>query len=360
MNKLLHTAAHVIKQVNEGVIEAIVGSSNVLDRQGEIIDQGGWDIKNFQKNPVILWGHNVRGDRPPIGKALKVWKDGEGKGQKLMFKVQFDLQDSFAAEIYRKVKDGFVNTVSVGFMPMEREDNRYTKAELLELSFVPVPANPEAVVVMREMGIEAVELKDLFKQVEDDKKDVVSKNVVPFETFGMSPESEGWDGQGEIAKADVGTLKGMSAWFDSEKASDKSVYKLVHHRFSDKKAVFRGVVIAMASLMGAKGGVEIPDEDRKAVYEHLAKHYEEFGKKAPDYSMVENQVFKSLEHELHALTLDREEKHIARLVKEVISIVKAKEPKTQIPQVTQVKNALTVIETALTLTISKMSDGREV
>src|SRR5580693_1071365 len=49
------------------------------------------------------------------------------------------------------------------------------------------------------------------------------------------------------------------------------------------KANWRGVAAAMGSLMGARGGVSIPDADKKAVYSHLAKHYKEFGKEAPDY-----------------------------------------------------------------------------
>lgn len=369
MKKILHTTAHVVKQVSDGIIEAVVGSSNVLDRQGEIIDQEGWDLKNFTKNPVILWGHNVRADRPPIGKALRVWKDGENKGKKLMFKVQFDLQDSFAAEIYRKVKDGFVNTVSVGFMPMEREDNKYTKAELLELSFVPVPANPEAIVVMREMGIEPVELKDLYKTdgTDDQSQDQqsshtsakISKNVIAYEKHGVVPESENWDGQREIAKSSVDELKIISAWHDHEKVDAKGSYKLAHHRQSDKKAVFRGVASAMGLLMGARGGTDIPEADRKGVYDHLAEHYKEFSKTAPDFKFVQEQVLKQLEHETHALTLDREERHIARLVKEVIVIVKQNQS-SGTPTAEQVKQALAVIESALTLTVSKISDGKEV
>jgi len=33
--------------------------------------------------------------------------------------------------------------------------------------------------------------------------------------------------------------------------------------------------------------VDIPEEDRKAVYNHLAKHYEEFDKTPPDYAMLD-------------------------------------------------------------------------
>jgi HK97 family phage prohead protease len=162
MKQMLHTKALVVKEnISEqnGVIDAVVGSTNVLDRMGDIIDQNGWDLKDYKSNPVILWGHNVREEKPPIGKAVKVWIENKGKSSaRLMFKVQFDLLDQFAAEIFRKIKDGFLNTVSVGFLPIEWEeldpDNwfggiKYSKQQLLELSFVPVPANPQALVGLR-------------------------------------------------------------------------------------------------------------------------------------------------------------------------------------------------------------------
>src|SRR3972149_3936899 len=124
---MLHTKAEVLRdstKVEEGVINAVVGSTSIIDRMGDVIDQNGWEIDTYTKtNPVILWGHNVREERPPIGKALKVWIEGkQERSRKLMFKVKFDLQDSFAAEVFRKIKEGFVNTVSVGFLPSEWEE----------------------------------------------------------------------------------------------------------------------------------------------------------------------------------------------------------------------------------------------
>jgi phage head maturation protease len=78
-----------------------------------------------------------------------------------MFQPQFDLEDSFAKEIYRKYKDGFLNAFSVGFIPLEAEENTYTKSELLEISAVPIPANPNAIVSLSKSGMKSVEWKDL-------------------------------------------------------------------------------------------------------------------------------------------------------------------------------------------------------
>ena len=56
MDKMLHTKALLQKEnvdAENGVIDAIVGSTNVTDRMGDIIDQSGWDLKNYKSNPVI-------------------------------------------------------------------------------------------------------------------------------------------------------------------------------------------------------------------------------------------------------------------------------------------------------------------
>jgi hypothetical protein len=93
-------------------------------------------------------------------------------------------------------------------------------------------------------------------------------------------EAGGWD---LLAKA--------HAWFDPSADPDhdppheKGAYKLPHHELIDGRlrVVWNGVLSAMQVLMGARGGVEIPEGDRKEVYLHLASHYEEFEKEPPPF-----------------------------------------------------------------------------
>src|SRR5690606_9374345 len=121
-----------------------------------------------------------------------------------------------------------------------------------------------------------------------------------------------------MAKAQIADLKELCAYYDPEKSEDKSSYQLIHHRAEDKKAVWRGVASAMAILMGAKG-CSIPEADRKGVYDHLVEHYKEFEKEAPSFELIEKQVLAELEDEVHALTLDREDKHMVRLIKKILT-----------------------------------------
>ncbi len=58
------------------------------------------------------------------------------------------------------MKSGYLNTMSVAFLPIrssynaERGGVDYLEQELLEISFVSVPANPEALVVARSQGLQ--------------------------------------------------------------------------------------------------------------------------------------------------------------------------------------------------------------
>lgn len=132
-------------------------STETADRYGDVIRVAGWKLDNFQKNPVFLWAH--RSEDPPIGRIIGAKKE-LGTAPALVETVQFASADTypFADTIFKLYKDGFLNAVSVGFMPLEyqprmeddddgishQEGWDFTSVEQLELSAVPIPANPEA------------------------------------------------------------------------------------------------------------------------------------------------------------------------------------------------------------------------
>ena len=135
----LYTKAQ-IKEKADGEFTAIA-SSEIEDRQGEIVKQAGWNLKNFKNNPVLLYMHD---HAKPIGKATRIWVDKSGTKPLLKFKGFIsDATDELKG--YKKlVEDGILNSFSVGFRPLEIDGNEITKAELFEISLVSVPANPEA------------------------------------------------------------------------------------------------------------------------------------------------------------------------------------------------------------------------
>jgi HK97 family phage prohead protease len=135
----------VITKADDGSFIA-VASTNSVDRHGEIVDNNGWDLKSFKKNPVILWAHDH--SEPAIGVSKKTWVDGVGKKAKLMITpVLHDVTDK-AKAIKTLVEMGIINSLSVGFKPLESPDGvTFTKNELLEVSMVNVPANADAMMM---------------------------------------------------------------------------------------------------------------------------------------------------------------------------------------------------------------------
>jgi len=111
----------------------------------------------------------------------------------------------------------------------------------------------------------------------------VTKGGAGSGNFGHSG-SDSWDAASEVKSASTDDLNKMCAWVADKPDADltKSDYKLPHHERAGYKTSWPGVKAAMGALLGARGGVDIPQADKDAVYNHLAKHYAEFDKKPPE------------------------------------------------------------------------------
>lgn len=124
---------------------AIVVSTSRQDRQGDIIETAGLDFANFERNPVVLWAHDLQ--RPPVGRVLQVRKTGNGVEALVEF-----ADTPFAREVFSLYAGGYLSAWSIGFIPRRWERLPATQgggyhileAEVVEISAVPVPANPEA------------------------------------------------------------------------------------------------------------------------------------------------------------------------------------------------------------------------
>jgi HK97 family phage prohead protease len=167
----VYKSMNMLPQIQEEADSRIlrfVFSADTPDREGDTINQSGWVLDNFRKNPVFLWAHDscggLFGGVPglPVGKIIRVdFEDGQLKGY-----VEFatEKESPMAEYVFNSYKAGFLNAVSVGFMPIEYEiqehDNgyysfRFLKQELLEVSAVPVPALPIALIEGRNLDHES-------------------------------------------------------------------------------------------------------------------------------------------------------------------------------------------------------------
>ena len=161
-----------VKQVSDHTLRFAI-SDGSLDRENDTINVNGWRLDNYKRNPVVLFGHDHW--NPPIAKAVSIGVENAT----LISDAEFTPADvsAFGDMIYRMYQGGFMNAVSVGFIPDERvwsdEQNgiKFLTQELIEYSAVPVPANPNALQIARSKGIDVSPLKDWAVQLLDEWKD---------------------------------------------------------------------------------------------------------------------------------------------------------------------------------------------
>jgi len=292
---------------DNGTFDVIISTED-LDRAGEIVRQDGWELTNYKNNPIVLWGHDYYS--LPIGVCTETYKTNvhgvPATGAKGVF-YPADI-NPFAQQVRRMYEYGVKSgvgvgcTTSVGFIPKEFDENNQrviTRAELLEFSFVPIPAN-QGVGPAQGRALSIAEARSL-------QLDIVGlhqKGMAFNETVGFIPKSI----TEEIADAKTAwtkpTLKDFTekAWAeltDEEKLDIASHFayrkdylpasfedlKLPYRRGSDGAVIFGALKTALRSVNGPRGGIDVED-DKKAVYEHLAKHYALFGKQAPEFKTL--------------------------------------------------------------------------
>jgi HK97 family phage prohead protease len=151
-----------------------VMSDESVDRMGDVIEQDGWELENFRRNPIALFGHSA-------GFPIGTWRDVAVEGGRL--KGRLDLMPAVSdrlREIQAAVAAGVLRAVSVGFRPIDMEPlegskdggYRFTKSELVECSLVSVPANPNALSIAKAIGLSRDTQRLIFGELADDGQTV--------------------------------------------------------------------------------------------------------------------------------------------------------------------------------------------
>lgn len=189
-----------------GVVIQGYASTPTLDRHRDVVEPEAFRetiIKNYRKNPIILFQHDH--DRP-IGKATSMSIDDKG-----LFIEAVIVDD----QIGPKVKAGILKTLSIGYTVLDAkytdEDGNelspdvqsqrerilfdptvkrvITKLELYENSVVSVPANPDALFDVRK-SLKTFFDDKMYENILSEKDGVIlykgEKGLVQF------PLSEGW------------------------------------------------------------------------------------------------------------------------------------------------------------------------
>ncbi len=355
---LLNTVEKVGKQFENSEVYKGTASSNVVDRDDEVLLPSGMKAENYLNNPVILSGHKYHENS--IGKTLSLSVTEDDVDFEFVF-----ANTEKAKETEGLYKDGFMRGFSITFIPIKRlwindetpekfdieangkkmsiDLSKYEKKprlitlewELLEISCVTVPANQNAllhtvkafcsnklgeITNQVQKGIAQKQLDiyfEKFNEVIKEMGDVVNiKTVIPKHTTPIDMEME-WNGSDARAKAamfassDGSGDKDKISWpkfaqfftsFDETKSETLTAYRRPHHTVKDGKmiGVWRGIVAAMGTLFGARGANPPPEEERKGEYNHLAQHYKDAGKEPPEYKNYTEEELQKIFPEIYS------------------------------------------------------------
>ncbi len=141
-----------ISAVGQDEVDVVMATAG-LARDGHILVPRGCRLDNYRRNPIVLWSHSADF---PVGAAGNI---AVAEAQ-IAARVRFAPLgiSAKADEVRGLTKADIIRCVSVGFDPVEmkpldpakpRGGQLITVWELLELSFVSVPADVGAVVTAR-------------------------------------------------------------------------------------------------------------------------------------------------------------------------------------------------------------------
>ena len=144
------------RQTDEDPMEFVLSDESV-DRMGDVIRASGWNLTQFKANPIALFGHSHEN-------ILGVWENVRIEGKSLLGRLKLakpgtsPLIDTVRSLIDQRI----LKAVSVGFQPIEAQPRKgggydFIKSALHEVSVVAVPANPNALALVKALQPELVD-----------------------------------------------------------------------------------------------------------------------------------------------------------------------------------------------------------
>ncbi len=274
-HKLFDCDLKALHDDDEGVISGYASTFGNVDRDGDVFQKGAFTdtLKELRAKSLaipMLAGHD---HREFIGGIQPDDLVQDAKGLRLK-RGQLDLSIPKAAEFFSLAKKGFLTAFSIGFSiptkdDMERTDTGFLfkKADLFEVSLVAVPANPDALI----SGIKAVGAAKTLALADSDVSWTASEAIKRIRKLTGSDD------------APTAAYRRAFMFFDEENADKFTAYKLP---FADViggelRAIPRALSAIVAVLNGARGGIDLPDADRKKIEGIVNQYFKKMGRDAP-------------------------------------------------------------------------------
>lgn len=173
--------AHKTGYQSEKSVTSFIMSTPTVDRMGDTIDPLGWDLSNFNKNPIALFNHCYD---MPIGK----WANVRVENNQLIGDLELAAEGTseLVDTVRSLVEQRILSAVSVGFGAIDYEFGdqgiEFKKQELMECSLVSVPANPQALAIARSFGVDVKKIftPESISEAESDGENPVATKQFPL------------------------------------------------------------------------------------------------------------------------------------------------------------------------------------
>lgn len=271
---------------DDRIIEGFASTADV-DRVDDIVvpDAFKRTMKTFMKAPTLLYNHKLD-NAIGVVEAYKITDKG------LWIRARIGKGYEPADTIWKMIEQGIVRTFSIGFSIKDEEWNKEGKRiikdiDLHEISVVSVPANTEALFEVSPDG------KTMNIKIGHEAEE---KAVEPFRNLPVVdrswskrkaiPQIRKWassDGSGDPDKINFNKYKKCFMWYDESRKEELTAYKLPFCYIENGRPVAckRAIMAIAAVLMGARGGVYIPESDKKKIMRIVEAYYKKWGGTAP-------------------------------------------------------------------------------
>ena len=269
----------------EGIVEAYTNTMGVVDADGDIVEPTAFNASIADNLPIpVLSGHD---QGKLVGKVVFAQpRLIEGDEYRLFTRIQMNMDTEAGRDAFSNVAGDFVREWSVGFNIPKESD-------------VSQEGSDVSTVVRRIANLDWVEVSSVIRGSSPSTETVAAKAspVVGEEKGAISSHltawvEDAWDGslmRGRI-KGGAAVLRAAHAWVDTDGDPElKSSYKYLHHHIGRNgrggAANVRAITTALANLNARR--TSIPENDRRGVYNHLARHLREAGRKPSELRSVE-------------------------------------------------------------------------
>lgn len=258
-----------IKDAAKGEVEALFSTYNVIDKDGDVTLPGAFT--DGAPTKISAYGHTSWSGILPVGKGT-IHDTGNGA----VLKGQFFLDTTAGKDTFTTVKElGHLQEWSYGYDVLEYS---YGEFEGKQVRFLKSLKVHEVSPVLIGAGVGTMTMS---------AKSAPSKKAVRRAIPGHETEtvSRSWDAPKMAAALPEdlrpSQLRTVFAWVDPDgDPEEKSSYDFPHHHGVGGPANLRACMAGIAALNGAKGAA-LNDDDRKAVWEHLASHLTDADREAP-------------------------------------------------------------------------------